>query len=223
MKLFFNSFFVFLFLFCFPALCKEIVNTYTVKSSGIKIGILEWEIGIEKTKYTNKLNLKSEGFLSAIYSFRGEYFSEGFVEDEEFMPIKYYHSWKTKKIRKKMNLFFKNNSLLTLDQEPIEKENLRVDVFAIKQTKDPLSSFLQIIKGGEESLVVDGRRLYTMSARYGEGVSQTIVQIKDYFNLWADHKRSKFEKITYEKNSGDFLPSKIFIYFDGRVFKLEKN
>ena len=47
--------------------------------------------------------------------------------------------------------------------------------------------------------------------------------VSNYFNLWADHKRSKFEKIIFKKNSGEFLPIEINIFFDGRIFKLEQN
>ena len=50
-----------------------------------------------------------------------------------------------------------------------------------------------------------------------------MVTFTNYSNLWADHKRSKFEKIVFEKNNKDFLPYKIYIYFDGRVFELEQN
>ena len=46
--------------------------------------------------------------------------------------------------------------------------------------------------------------------------------ILDYLNLWADHKRTKFEKIAFEKKMGGFLPSKILIYSDKRIFKLEE-
>ena len=53
--------------------------------------------------------------------------------------------------------------------------------------------------------------------------NKTIINISDYSNLWADHKRSKFEQISFEKKDGVLLPIKINIHFDGRVFKLEEN
>ena len=121
-----------------------------------------------------------------------------------------------------MNLVFQNNKLKLLDQFPIEKERLRTDVFDIKKTKDPISSFLQIVMGHNMSLVVDGRRVYTMSAFVDKDLNQTSVELLDYLNLWADHKRTKFEKIAFEKKMGVFLPSKILIYFDKRIFKLEE-
>ena len=122
-----------------------------------------------------------------------------------------------------MSLVFDNNKLKSLDQTPIEKEHLRIDVFNVEKTKDPLTSFLQIVMGENSSLVLDGRRIYTMSANYNNEFKQTIIELINYSNLWADHKRSKFEKIIFEKKSEDFLPYKIFIYFDGRVFRIEKN
>ena len=121
-----------------------------------------------------------------------------------------------------MSLFFENQKLKSLEQFPIEKEYLREGVFDIKKTKDPLSSFLQIIMGSKKSLVIDGRRLYTMSASFNNESRLTTIELLDYSNLWADHKRSKFEKIVYQKEDGVFLPSKILIYFDGKVFSLER-
>ena len=122
-----------------------------------------------------------------------------------------------------MRLSFENNKLSSLNQKPYEKERLRIDVFSIKQTKDPLSSFLEIIMGEISSLVVDGRRTYTMKAKFDKKENKTVINIFDYSNLWADHKRSKFEKISFEKKDGVLLPIKINIHFDERVFKLEQN
>ena len=75
--------------------------------------------------------------------------------------------------------------------------------------------------GETSSLVVDGRRIYTMSAKFNKKDNKTIINISNYSNLWADHKRSKFEQISFEKEDGFLLPIKININFDGRVFKLE--
>ena len=61
-----------------------------------------------------------------------------------------------------------------------------------------------------------------MNATFNKKNNETVIEISNYSNLWADHKRKKFEKITFEKNSGGLFPLKINIYFDGRVFKLEQ-
>ena len=52
------------------------------------------------------------------------------------------------------------------------------------------------------------------------------LEIKDYTNIWADHKRNDLEyiEIFQEKASGSFMmPHKIKIKFDGMVFVLTKN
>ena len=221
MKLILNNIFVSLFFLCVPAYGADIYKKYIIKVSGIKIGILEWEIKINDKNYSNYLKLKNEGLLSALYKFKGEYYSQGTVKNNQLKPEKYSHIWETNKTQKKMNLIFKNNKIKSLKQNPVESEHLRVDIFSIENTKDPLTSFLQIITGMNSSLVLDGRRLYNMEAVFNKKIRQTIIELTNYSNLWADHKRSKFEKIVFEKNSLDLLPSKILIHFDGRVFKLE--
>ena len=196
---------------------------FSIKVSGLKIGELVWVLEIDNNNYSNDIKLKSKGLLSAIYTFEGNYFSKGIVANNKLKPHTYNHVWKTNKTKKTMDLGFENNALSSLNQTPYEKEKLRVDVFNIKQTKDPLSSFLEIIMGEASSLVVDGRRIYTMNAEFNKEENKTVINISDYSNLWADHKRSKFEQISFEKKDGVLLPIKINIHFDGRVFKLEEN
>tara|TARA_B100001540_G_C15645859_1_gene568812 strand:- start:469 stop:915 length:447 start_codon:yes stop_codon:yes gene_type:complete len=145
----------------------------------------------------------------------------GSVENKKLKPKTYTHIWNTNKVIKKMSLVFQNNKLKSLEQTPLEEEGLRIDVFDINKTKDPVASFLQIVMGDDSSLVVDGRRLYTMVSFFNEDTKQTTVELSNYFNLWADHKRTKFEKIVFEKKEDSFLPSVILIYFDKRVFRLE--
>ena len=222
MKLVLNSLFLCLFFICAPAFGDNIYKKYKLTVSGIKIGVLDWKVNITNTHYFNEINLKSEGVLSGIYSFEGRYFSEGVVKNNKLRPTKYTHYWKTNKTTKEMELVFQDNKLTSLNQKPIEKEHLRINVFNIEKNKDPLTSFLQIILGEKKSLVVDGRRTYTMSAAFNNKESQTVIGISNYNNLWADHKRSEFEKIIFERKNGGGLPNKINIYFDGRVFKLEQ-
>ena len=222
MKLILNSFILYLFFVCAPVFSENIHEEYIVKVSGIKIGKLGWKININETNYLNEINLKSEGVLSAVYRFEGRYYSSGVVENKKLKPSKYSHFWKTNKTSKNMDLVFQDGKLVSLSQKPFEKEHLRINVFDIKQNKDPLTSFLQIIMGETSSLVVDGRRTYTMNAIFDNKTNQTIVGTSNYSNLWADHKRSKFERLTFEKKDGDLLPKKINIYFDGKIFKLEK-
>ena len=217
------NFFILLFFISNPLYAESFYKEFSIKVSGLKIGELVWVLEIDNNNYSNNIKLKSKGLLSAIYTFEGNYFSKGIVANNKLKPHIYNHVWKTNKKEKVMNLGFENNTLSSLNQTPYEKEKLRIDVFNIKQTKDPLSSFLEIIMGETSSLVVDGRRIYTMNAEFNKEENKTVINISEYSNLWADHKRSKFEQISFEKKDGVFLPIKINIQFDGRVFKLEQN
>ncbi len=205
---------------CWQLIGEEIKKNYVVKVGGIKIGELSWQIGITDNNYSTKINLRSKGLLSAIYSFKGEYFSEGTNFENQLISKKYTHFWQTKKITKNMELTFADRKLKTIKQIPIEKEQLRLSVYDIQHTNDPLTSFIKIMMGQTNSLVVDGRRHYTMKVMSNDNKNQIIVKISNYFNLWADHKRNKFEKIVFEKKEEAFLPSKIFIHFDDKIFRL---
>ncbi len=221
MRLFLNSL-IFLLLFSWSLSGEEISKNYVVKVGGIKIGELNWEMKITHNDYTNKLKLKSKGLLSALYNFNGDYFSEGKNQNNKLFPKKYTHFWKTKKTIKNMELVFDKDKLISIDQEPVEKEKIRLNVFVVQNANDPLTSFLKIMMGKKNALVVDGRRLYTMEAQHNENTGQTTIGISNYSNLWADHKRNKFEKIIFEKRTEELLPFKMLIFFDGRVFKLEE-
>ncbi len=199
MRFILNNFFILLFFISSSLHAESFYKKYSIKVSGLKIGELIWELEIDNNNYSNDIKLKSKGLLSAIYTFEGNYFSKGKVAKKKLKPDNYNHVWKTNKTEKTMKLVFENNKLSSLNQTPYEKEKLRIGVFNIKQTKDPLSSFLGIIMGETSSLVVDGRRKYTMSAKINKKENKTIINITDYSNLWADHKRSKFEQISFEK------------------------
>ena len=103
--MFLNSF-LFLCFFGWPVFGEEIKKSYVVKVGGIKIGDLNWEIKTEDGEYLNKLGLKSKGLLSAIYRFKGDYFSEGLINEMGLIPKKYKHFWQTKKTIKNMELIF---------------------------------------------------------------------------------------------------------------------
>ena len=221
MRFILNSFFILLFYISGPVCAESFYKKYSIKVSGLKIGELVWTLEIDNYNYSNDIKLKSKGVLSAIYTFEGDYFSKGIVTNNKLKPHSYNHVWKTNKTEKTMSLGFENNMLSSLNQTPYEKENLRTDIFNIKHMKDPLSSFLEIIMGETSSFVVDGRRTYTMNANFNKEENRTIINISDYSNLWTDHKRNKFEQISFEKKDGVLLPIKIIIHFDGRAFKLE--
>ena len=60
-----------------------------------------------------------------------------------------------------------------------------------------------------------------MNAVYSNEKNSTSINITDYINLWADHKKNKFEKMVFKKNEDSLLPTEIEIHFDGRVFRLK--
>lgn len=222
MKLVLNSIFLIIFFLSSPLLGGVYFKEYIIYTSGIKIGELNWELKIKNKVYSNNIKLKSSGILSTLYNFEGSYFSSGSVKNKTLTAKNYNHNWKTNKVNKTMSLIFNNNKLDYLEQIPLEKEQLRFDIYKINEVKDPLSSFLQIIYGSDRSLVVDGRRLYMMNATHNKKVKKTIIDLTEYSNLWADHKKSDFEKITFERNDKELLPTTIFIYFDGRIFKIKE-
>ena len=49
------------------------------------------------------------------------------------------------------------------------------------------------------------------------------IEINNYKNIWADHKRNDLKKIEFVLESRGFLPKNINIYFKNRVFKLKQN
>ena len=223
MKFILNNFFIFLLCLSSSVYADSFYKKFTIKVSGIKIGELVWVVQIDDNIYSNYIKLNSKGFLSAIYKFEGDYISKGIIENNKLKTQSYSHVWKTTKVEKNMRLDFKNNFLSSINQIPHEKENLRVDVFSIKGSKDPLSSFLEIIIGGTSSVVIDGRRKYKMNSNFNKKENRTVISISDYFNLWTGHKKTKFELISFEKKEGNLLPVKINIHFDGRIFRLQEN
>ena len=49
-----------------------------------------------------------------------------------------------------------------------------------------------------------------------------ILNIEDYKNIWADHKKNDLKKIEFFVEDS-LLPNTILIHFKERIFKLEKN
>ena len=195
---------------------------YNVSTSGIKIGKFNWLLEIRGNKYKSKVNLKNSGFFSPIYSFMGEYSSDGIIENNTFKSQKYTQYWKTKKKIKIVEMSF-DNYLINLVQKPTEKEESRINLFKLNQYFDPITSFINILDGSVEAKTIDGRRVYIME-RVDIGDSKNInITIKDYKNIWADHKRNDLKKIEFNLEEGSFFPKTINIYFKKRVFKLKKN
>ena len=74
--------------------------------------------------------------------------------------------------------------------------------------------------GGGSSYTIDGRRVYLLAPSKTK-MGQNIL-IKEYVNMWADHKRNDLEYLEFYKKDKSLLPSKINIGFKGSVFYLNK-
>ena len=82
--------------------------------------------------------------------------------------------------------------------------------------------------GNNQSKTIDGRRIYSLVVGEDskkEGTITRKVLIKNYINIWSDHKRKDLEYIEIVQQineSVDLLPIIIKIKFKGIVFKLRK-
>ena len=122
-----------------------------------------------------------------------------------------------------MQIAFETNKILNLFQKPKEKEFSRIDVDQLRGYSDPLTSFLKLLSGIPESKTIDGRRIYVFSLIHNhESENKKTYVIKNYSNIWADHKRNDLEKISIISGLGDYFPQAIFINFKGQLFKVLK-
>ena len=106
MKLFLSSIFFFFQFFCFPTFADSVIKTYIIKTSGIKVGNMSWEVIINNDSYSNKINIKSAGLLSTLYRFQGEYSSEGNVKKKKIGTKKIHTCLENKKNFKKNEFSF---------------------------------------------------------------------------------------------------------------------
>ena len=218
MKLIFS--FLLIYLTSTACFSEEYRAKYLVKTKGITIGTLVWKISITKDFYETFINLKSNGFISSFYKFSGNYYASGANNKDVLIPIKYKQIWKTKKKEREVNIFFEDFKIKNLHINPNESEVARVDLKKLKNYKDPLTSFLNILINSGSTNTIDGRRIYTLSPNKNK-LSIKIL-IKNYKNLWADHKRNELEYLEFFREEKKLLPVKIKIKFKGRIFSLIK-
>ena len=104
---------------------------------------------------------------------------------------------------------------------PEEKEFPRVKYEELENYSDPLTSFIKVILYGGSSYTIDGRRIYKLVSNKSN--YQKKILIKEYKNIWADHKRNDLEylEVFFDKKD-DVFPKKIKILFKGSVFSLIK-
>ena len=161
MKLLFS--FIFLFITIVSLEAKGVEENYAVKTKGITIGNLEWQVKLEKNTYMTSINLKSKGPLSLVYKFKGYYETSGIIKNDILIPNKYIQKWKTKKKQRNINLIFEKNKIIDLNIQPEEKEVERINFLELEGYSDPLTSFLNIFLNNLDSKTIDGRRIYVLS------------------------------------------------------------
>ena len=199
-----------------------LVSEYTVSTSGIKIGKFSWSLLINENSYETKILLENSGFFSPLYKFKGEYKSTGIIVDSE-LQVKYYKQfWQTKKKIKIVEMVF-DKKLKELIQDPVEEEYSRIDLDSLYMYFDPITSFINILNGNKKAKTIDGRRTYIMEAKSQKNSNKIVIEIENYKNIWADHKRNDLKKIEFLIGDKKLLPEKISVYFKDRVFSLKKN
>ena len=232
MKLFLISvtvFFTFILDSNTKSLAKKIESHYKVEFGAINLGSLNWTINIDESSYLTSIALKDRGIFSTLYNFSGKYSSEGKIINGEFVSLLYKQSWKTKKKTRNVEILFNNTMVSNLNLWPKEKELARIDYLKVEGLIDPISSMLNIIKNSKNNFkTIDGRRIYKMSLDFNKLKNNIItkkIYIKDYFNIWADHKRNDLEFIIINQNLSqgeEFFPKNIRIKNKGLTFKLTK-
>ena len=218
MKLLFS--FIFLFISFVSLEAKELEKNYTVKTKGITIGNLNWQVKLEQDTYTTIINLNNRGPLSLVYKFKGYYEAGGIIQNGILVPNRYIQEWKTKNKQRNISLVFKKNKIVNLKIQPEEKEVERINFLELEGYSDPLTSFLNIFLNNLDSKTIDGRRVYLLSPNKNN--DYTKVLIKNYINIWADHNKNDLEYLEIFQNSEEELPYKINIKFKGSVFVVKK-
>ena len=219
MKLCFKYLVVFFVFLSAPSYSKKLEENYLIEFGKLDIGKLNWKIDVSETNYKIEIRLKGRGFLTGFYNFEGVYEASGFLESNNYLPLKYKHVWKTKKKERVVELLFEKGRIKKIYQMPTEKERPRISLMEIEGFLDPLSSFLIILNGGKKVKTIDGRRTYTMVVSDEE---TKRVMIKKYKNIWADHNRKDFKYIEINNTDNNFMPDSLKIKFKGLVFSLSK-
>ena len=215
-----NKFLVFFIIFVInTSYANNFSVEYKVSTTGIKIGNFSWSLNIKDNIYQTEINLTNSVIFSHLYKFEGNYLSAGVIENNIFKTQNYNQFWKTKKKMKIVKMSF-DDYLIELKQEPIEEEMARVDLENLYLYFDPITSFINILNGENEAKTIDGRRIYTLKKNESKD-GNIILEIEDYVNIWADHKRNDLRKIEFLVKD-DLLPYEILIHFKERVFKLER-
>ena len=218
MKLVFNI--LFIVFFSQNLFAKEYKSEYLIKAKGVTIGWASLDFTLNDNYYEFVIKLKNKGFFSKLYFFKGDYNSKGIVVKKTLIPSVYNQTWSTKKKNRSVKIIFKNKKILNLFVDPVEKELARIDYKKLENYVDPLTSFLNLILYNKPSRTVDGRRAYLMYPETKKDYKK--VTIRDFKNIWADHKRNDLKYLEFFQKQGVILPTKINIMFKGTSFSLIK-
>ena len=215
--------------FCISVLASKVSAEnlsakYRVSTKNLTIGVLFWDLNINDKIYKLNIELKSKGFLSSVFKFSGSYDVSGFLKDGAFFPHHYTQEWLTKKKKRDVQIAFEKNEVYSLLQQPPEKELSRINLDLLRNYVDPLTSFIKLLSGISESKTIDGRRIYILTL-IEENKDKNIKTygIKEYVNIWTDHKRNDLEKISIINKTNIYLPEAIYINFKKQVFRLLKD
>ena len=214
------KFFLFIFFVSQPLMSAESAGKYLIKTKGLVIGDLEWKIITNQNIYKTSISLKHRSFLTIFYKFQGEYESNGKIIENNLVPEKYLQNWVTNSKKRKVEIFFKDEKIKKIILDPLEKEFARVEYKKLYKYKDPLTSFTNILLNGKPNNTIDGRRIYLLFPTKTNSGEKILV--KEYKNIWADHKRNDLEYLEIFKDKKSILPKKINIKFKGYVFSLIK-
>lgn len=219
MKFFFKLFF-FIFFCSAPLSSADLYAEYQIKTKGIMIGSLNWKLEITENYYNTFIKLNNKGFFSRFYKFKGRYTSLGKIKNSTFIPMRYNQSWITKNKERDVKIIFKDQKISELLIIPTEKELPRIKYKSLRNYSDPLTSFINILINGLPSYTIDGRRAYLLFPEKNNNFDKIL--IKEYTNIWADHKRNDLEFLEIYHDKKTILPKKINIKFKGSVFSLNK-
>lgn len=229
MKLFFKIVLCFLFFLIFKtSYAKEYKQAYLIEVGGLDIGKLQWSVILNNEDYKISISLKNKGFVSNLYKFSGNYETKGVIKNGFLFPTQYTQDWKTKKKKSYIEIDFAEKKLVRLLIKPAEVEFPRIEYMGLEFYSDPLTSFLKILLEDKIAKTIDGRRTYTMFADRSDNSNnkkKIKIFIKEYTNIWTDHKRNDLKKIEFlqNKNNQKFeMPSNIFISFKQFKFKLTR-
>ena len=203
---------------------EEYEMNYLIEVNKIDIGELVWKTSLEKNEYKIKIILKNKGFFGNLFKFSGEYEANGLITNNKLIPIKYRQKWITRKKRREVTIIFDGIFLSKLLLLPEEKEQAKIEYLGISNYLDPLSSFLNLMMGAKQSSTIDGRRIYALAFKENNNQVKKII-IKDYVNIWAEHKRNDLEYIEIvqtQDSKKTFMPSIIKLKYKGMIYQLKE-